>query len=58
MLATKLEIIGYSYDAALHCLDCYDGRPLTEENEARPVFEGERVGGEYPFCYDCGEPLL
>ena len=57
------EVIGYAYDADLHCVDCTKERfPLpnqavdSEGNEVYPVFLGEE-DNENSVCADCHLPL-
>jgi len=56
-----MNIIGYSYEAALHCVDCARERfPLLpnvafdrEGNQVRPVFSTDEPGDSGDYCDDC-----
>lgn len=63
------EIVGYTYEAAFHCVDCTTDRfgacPCevrdvhgedSEGNDVHPVFAGEEAW-ESETCDDCGELL-
>lgn len=57
------EIVGHSYDAGIHCLDCsvYDeqltGDPEDDEdNPVHPIFAGDEDADS--ACDDCGCNLL
>lgn len=51
------EVIGYAYEADVHCLECSerrfsDTRKFTlDDNEVQPVFLGEV--SDYLTCGDC-----
>lgn len=46
------EIVGYAYDAALHCPDCTGGLKVDSEgNEVAPIFACDVQEGDY--CDDC-----
>lgn len=56
------RIIGYSYDAALHCLDCTCDRFVTEPSEltkdsegnpVHPIFSTDETGEGGDYCDDC-----
>jgi hypothetical protein len=63
----SFEVVGYTYDAALHCLDCTEDRfgidldnpdnPIedSEGNPIHPIFLDSLEGGE--CCDDCFEPI-
>ena len=57
------EVIGYAYEADIHCLDCARARfpnpdqaTDNEGNEVHPVFLGDEFDTP-PVCVDCFEPL-
>lgn len=63
------EILGYSYDADIHCLDCAIkrfGAPIFNEanppddnegNEVQPVFASD-FDGDSENCSDCAAPIF
>lgn len=57
------EVIGYAYEADIHCPDCARKRfpnpnkaTDNEGNEVHPVFLGDEFDTP-PCCGDCFEPL-
>jgi hypothetical protein len=60
------DVIGYAYEADVHCLSCararFDGEPddETEDSEGNlvhPIFTGDECACA-EVCGDCLEPLL
>ena len=67
----SFEVVGYAYDADLHCLDCTEKRfgvegeesfgvygeetKDSEGNSIHPIFLDSLQGGE--VCGDCLEPI-
>lgn len=63
-----MRIIGYVYEADLHCLDCAhdrfgaqslaDGSAVdTEDNPVSPIWDYDEISGEAPHCGDCFNTL-
>lgn len=61
-----MTIIGYTYEADIHCVACalkafrdleHQGASDSEGNEVQAVFDIAE-GNELNHCADCGEPLL
>ena len=57
------EVIGYAYEADMHCPDCArkrfknpDKATDNEGNEVRPIFLGDEHDSP-PYCGDCHELL-
>jgi hypothetical protein len=59
-------IVGYTYEADVHCTDCAlkafrdlesRGAIDSEGNQVQPVFDITE-GSELSHCADCGEPLM
>jgi len=64
MYRKSFEVVGYAYEAALHCLDCAgkrfenpdkEGLEDSEGNPIHPLFLDQLEGGE--CCDDCFEPI-
>lgn len=60
------DIIGYSYEADHHCVECAQvrfGSPVPDDaedeegNPVHPIFAGDEFE-EPPVCGDCGEALF
>lgn len=60
-----MKIVGWTYEAGIHCWDCALERfPNLKEtivydregNEVHPIFECDEAALDY--CEDCGESLL
>jgi hypothetical protein len=58
------ELVGYAYEADIHCLTCtgkrfptvlFDGATDNEGSPVTPVFLGDTEPGEY--CGDCFQPI-
>lgn len=55
------EVVGYAFEADVHCVDCTPPRYTREDAEDRegnpvmPIFAGDADG---ETCGDCGELLL
>jgi hypothetical protein len=61
------EIVGYTYEAGIHCTDCAEKRFTaatlkadtaedSEGNEVHPIFVSDE-GWEDETCSDCGEGI-
>lgn len=73
-MAHSTDVVGFAYEADLHCVDCAIGRfgpdimgqdpaePEDDEgNPISPVFDGEDAYSEdgAPYCCgDCGSALV
>jgi len=63
MFRKSFEVVGYAYDASIHCLDCtrarfgdqIDGAVDSEGNPVTPVFLDSVTDDD--CCNDCGESL-
>ena len=64
-MAKAYDVIGYSYDAGLHCEGCAQDRfpnidddedppEDSEGNEVHPIFEGDEQE-ESIYCGTCGD---
>lgn len=65
----SFEIIGWAYDAALHCDGCAHARfgaqlddetnppEDSEGNKVGPVFAGDELSPDGERCDDCGEEI-
>lgn len=65
------DIIGWTYDADIHCNDCalarfgaavtlypWDGRAKDSEgNEPHPIFASDECGETGEYCGDCGREV-
>lgn len=59
------EVIGYTYEADVHCTSCArerfggvpDGHEDREGNPVHAMFAGDE-GADEEHCGDCGEKLL
>ena len=60
-----MQIIGYAYDADIHCTECANGAGMdrpgvvdSEGNEPHPVFSIDEPGESgCDHCGDCFDPL-
>ena len=64
------DVLGYAYDADLHCLACTrqrfgrracdDAEPPagSEGNEIHPVFAGDEHDPAGEYCGDCGAEIV
>jgi hypothetical protein len=61
------DVVGYAYDAALHCVACAserfgdpdaEGLEDSEGNPVHPYFAGEAGEQDGETCNDCGEAIL
>lgn len=63
----SMDVVGYAYDAAMHCPSCtrkrfpeaddeFSNVQDSEGNDIHPVFVGEDAEGQ--SCDDCGESLM
>ncbi len=64
----SFDVLGYSYDAAVHCESCtrerfpeadaeFSNVQDAEGNELNPIFAGDETDPKGEYCVDCGEEL-
>ena len=49
------DIVGYTWEAEVFCLDCRPEGPDSEGNEPQPIFADSEWDYQ-PYCSECSEP--